>query len=198
MSQTGKRVVCSKCKSALKPIGNVLNDLQSSGWVTAGFSEANKQGWEQWLGTTCMQCHMVFCEKCRDVGPGKCPNCGGEIRPAQAAWLPKNAGRIALRILIAHSGETLESQDANEILKYAWDGQFSKNMRITSNPLTPTAWNSNENLAYSWCMWQQMLQHKYGEQPFWDNYETFTWGGTIARTGQRFRIQIYYSESETV
>ena len=80
-------VICSKCGSELKRIGNVLQNFRSAGGATDGFSEADEQGWEQWLGTTCPQCHMVFCEKCRDVGPGDCPNCRGEIRPAQRAWL---------------------------------------------------------------------------------------------------------------
>ena len=84
-----RTVICSKCRHELKPIGNILNQFQSTGSIALGFSEANKQGWDQWLGTTCIKCHMIFCEKCRDVGPGKCPNCGGEVRPAQAAWLLK-------------------------------------------------------------------------------------------------------------
>lgn len=193
MGQGGRTVVCSKCERELKPIGNVLNEFQAAGWVTLGFSEADKQGMEQWLGTTCVQCRMVFCEECRDVGPGNCPNCGGEIRPATASWLPKNAGKTAVRILIAHTSESLASQDVNEILKYVWDGQISKNVKITSHPLTPTAWTNDEEFAYAWCMWQQMLQHKYGEHPYWDDHETCAYRGTISRTGQRFYVEIYYN-----
>lgn len=89
MSQSKRIVVCSKCGCELKQIGNVLDRFESSGWTIVGISEADRQGWEQWLGTTCVQCHMVFCEKCRDVGPGKCPNCGGEVKPAAVTWLPK-------------------------------------------------------------------------------------------------------------
>jgi len=194
MEESVRTVSCSKCGGKLKPIGNVLNGFQSAGFVSSGFSEADKQGIEQWLGTTCVQCHMVFCEKCRDVGPGTCPNCGGEIRPAAASWLPKNAGKTAVRILVAHTGESLASQDVNEILKFTWDGQISKNVKITSHPLTPTAWASDEQFTVAWVMWQQMLQHKYGEHPYWDDHKTYTYKGTITRTGQRFYIEIYYSK----
>jgi hypothetical protein len=133
---------------------------------------------------------MVFCEKCRDVGPGGCPNCGGEIRPAAAQWLPK----IAIRILIAHTGDSIASQDVNEILKYAWDGQFSPNIKITSHPLTPTAWGSEEDFAYGWSTWLQMLKHQYAEHPYWEDNKIHAYKGTIVRTGQRFYAEIYYSE----
>jgi hypothetical protein len=89
---------------------------------------------------------------------------------------------VAARILIAHTGETLASQDINEILKYAWVGKFAPNVKITSHPLTPNAWT----------MWQQMLQHQYGEHPYWDDHETHAYRGTIVRTGQRFFTEIYY------
>jgi len=79
-----EKVICSKCGCELKRIGNVLNQFQSAGWVTSGF---NQQGWDQWLGTVCSKCHMIFCEKCRDVGPGNCQNCGGEIRPATRSFI---------------------------------------------------------------------------------------------------------------
>jgi hypothetical protein len=195
MVQSERTIVCSKCGCELKPIGNGLNSFQSAGWVASGFSEADKQGFEQWLGTTCVQCHMVFCEKCRDVGPGSCPNCGGEIRPAAATWLPKNAGKTAVRVLIAHTGESLASQDLTEILKYAWDGQVSKDVKITSNPLTPAAWTGDEQFAIAWGMWQQMLQHTYGEHSYWDSHETYAYSGTIVRTGQRFYVEIYYRDT---
>jgi hypothetical protein len=99
---------------------------------------------------------------------------------------------VAARILIAHTGETLASQDINEILKYAWVGKFAPNVKITSHPLTPNAWTSDEQFAISWTMWQQMLQHQYGEHPYWDDHETHAYRGTIVRTGQRFFTEIYY------
>jgi len=102
--------------------------------------------------------------------------------------------KMAYRILIAHTGERLESQDANEILKYAWDGQISRDVKITSLPLTLTAWPNEEQFAYAWCMWQQMLQHKYGEHPYWEDYMTHAHRGTIVRTGQHFYTEIYYKE----
>ncbi len=50
-------------------------------------------------------------------------------------------------------------------------------------------------LAYVWCMWQQMLKHQYGEQPYWEDHKTHAYRGTIVRTGQRFYTEIYYRES---
>jgi hypothetical protein len=177
MEESRRTPVCSECGRELKPIGNAF-----------------KQGWDQWLGTTCAQCRLVFCEECRDVGPGSCPNCGGEVRPAAASWLPRNAGKTAVRILIAHTGESLASQDVNEILKYAWDGQISEDVRTTSHPLTPTAWTGEDEFASAWCVWQQMLQHGYGEHPYWDDHKTHAYRGTIVRTGQRFYTEVYYRE----
>lgn len=113
----------------------------------------------------------------------------GTREPAQ-----KSAGKTAVRILIAHTGDVLASQDVNEILKYAWDGQISKNVKVTSHPLTPTGWISDEQFTVAWTIWQQMLQHKYGEHPYWEDHKTHAYRGTIVRTQQRFYIEIYYKD----
>src|SRR5512140_1146718 len=88
----------------------------------------------------------------------------------------KRTNKTAVRILIAHSGDHLASGDANEILKYAWDGQLSPGVKITSHPLTPDAWAGTQQpdrqFATAWVMWQQMLQHKYGEHPYWEDHKT--------------------------
>jgi hypothetical protein len=107
--------------------------------------------------------------------------------------VPQNAGKTAVRILIAHTGENLASEDINEILKFSWDAHISKNVNITSHPLTPTAWTNDEEFATAWLMWRQMLQHSYGEHPYWDDHKTYAYKGTIASTGQRFYLEIYYS-----
>jgi hypothetical protein len=112
-------------------------------------------------------------------------------RPTPCAHVAKSA-RMAIRVLIAHTGDALASQDANEILKHAWDGPVAPNAKITSHPLTPAAWASEEQFAVAWTMWQQMLEHKYGEHAFWDDHETHAYRGTIVRTGQRFYVEIYY------
>jgi hypothetical protein len=104
--------------------------------------------------------------------------------------------KTAYRILIAHTGENLAAQDINEILKYAWDGQISKDVKITSNPLTPKCWSSNEEFAIAWTMWLQMLRYSYHEHPFWEDHKTHAYKGTIVRTGQRFYTEIYYKSNQ--
>jgi len=105
-----------------------------------------------------------------------------------------NNQKTAVRILIAHTGESLASQDVNEILKYAWDGKISRKVKSTSHPLTSAAWTSDEQFAYAWAMWQQMLHYKYRAHPYWDDHQTHAYRGKIMRTGQRFYMEIYYKD----
>jgi hypothetical protein len=97
-----------------------------------------------------------------------------------------------VRILIAHTGETLAAEDANEVLEHGWDGLISPDVKITSDPLTPKAWTSDEELPWAWTAWQAILKHRYGEQPFWETHKTRAYSGTITRTGQRFHAEFYY------
>ena len=78
-------------------------------------------------------------------------------------------GKTAVRVLIAHTGESLSSQDVNAILKHCWDGEISDHAKITSRPFTHVperglahngSWEKsefNEQFAIEWCAWQQML-----------------------------------------
>jgi hypothetical protein len=193
-------VDCSVCGKPLKPIGNYLDGFKAAGWLIV---DAPTAGWSQWLGTVCGSCRKVYCPDCCNAGGGPCPDCGQDVMPAAASFLPvaptvsggaaSTAPRgLAVRVLIAHTGDTFASQDANEILRYGWDGEVSPDVRITSNPLGPTAWATDEGLAISWSLWQSMLQHRYGEPPYWDTHEKHAFSGTVVRTGQRFYAEIYY------
>ncbi len=60
--------------------------------------------------------------------------------PTSTKWAGIPAEAAAVRILIAHSGETLESQDLDEIMRYSWNGYPIKpDTRITSHPLETDA-----------------------------------------------------------
>jgi hypothetical protein len=102
--------------------------------------------------------------------------------------------KVPVRILIAYTGENLEPQDISEILAHGWYGRIPQNVKITSNPLTSTAWTSDKQFAVAWTMWQQMLQYKNGEHPYWEDYKTQAYKGTTIRTKQRFYIEIYYKD----
>ena len=84
-----KNVECSKCGRRLKPIGSVQDRFKSTGWSVFVLSSDSdpKPDWQQWLGTVCMSCGLIFCHKCRDVGPGPCPNCGQKVKPATSAYI---------------------------------------------------------------------------------------------------------------
>lgn len=41
--------------------------------------------------------------------------------------------------------------------------------------------------------WRQMLQHKFGEYPYWDEYRTYVYKGKIVRTGQLFYTEVYFT-----
>jgi hypothetical protein len=84
-----KNVECSKCGRRLRPIGNVQDRFKSAGWsVLVLSSDGNpKPDRQQWLGTVCTSCGLIFCHKCRDVGPGPCPNCGEKVKPATSDYI---------------------------------------------------------------------------------------------------------------
>ena len=103
-------------------------------------------------------------------------------------------GRLAVRILIAHTESKLATSDAKEVIRQVWNGQVDPRVEITSHPLTESAWASDQEFAHAWLTWQQMLQHKYGEDPYWEDHKTFAFRGTITRTQQRFYIEIYYKD----
>jgi hypothetical protein len=103
-------------------------------------------------------------------------------------------GKLAFRILIAHTGSNLQTSDVREIVRHVWDGQIDPSVKTTSNPLTDSAWSGDEQFATAWLMWQQMLQHRYGEHPYWEDHKTYAYRGTIPRTQQRFYIEVYYKD----
>jgi hypothetical protein len=88
-----QRVVCSMCQRELRHTGNIANDIVSSGGAVVGGSLG---GWNQWLGTVCRRCEIVFCENCRSTGPGACPICDADVKPAAAMFL---AGLRPSRVL---------------------------------------------------------------------------------------------------
>ncbi|MFA6446499.1 MAG: hypothetical protein WCW14_04615, partial [Candidatus Paceibacterota bacterium] len=89
MENSKRAVICSKCGSELKPLGNTVNKFQREGWCQV---DSKLEEWNQWLGTTCSRCLRIFCEKCHEsgLGAGNCPDCGGELRPASSHFLPKD------------------------------------------------------------------------------------------------------------
>lgn len=167
----------------------------------------------------CIKCQSVFCLPCTGwrhkndlAGPSTviaCPKCGGAVDPLyndvypdpQRASAPPKAevagaleGKTAVRILIAHTGTDLADSDAREIIKHAWRGRVAPDVKITSRPVMTEPTSSNEKFASVWLMWQQMLQHQYGEHPYWQDHKTFVYAGTIVSKQQRFYMEIYYKE----
>ena len=167
----------------------------------------------------CSQCESIACYPCAGFRPDThpdgpnysliCPKCGGEVIPlnsesyqALLAKQPKpkavaaksRKGKTAVRILIAHTGDDLETSDLNEIIKHVWDGQVAPNVQITSRSVTENPSSSDRQFAYVWAMWQQMLQYQYDEHPYWEDHQTYAYAGTITRTEQRFYLEIYYKD----
>lgn len=208
-AKSDREVKCSVCGNDLRRNANVMDGFRESGWVVVGNQNTAS---DLWVGTVCTDCQMVFCHECVALASSTCPNCSQKTTTALRSQLPtviRSAPSIAnrsqpqecvspartkgtaVRVLIAHTGETLTTEDANEVLKAAWSGRMSPDVRISSNPLTPDAWATDEKFAMSWFMWQQMLQNSFGEHPYWDDHEIHAFKGTIEGVG-RFYIEIYY------
>lgn len=94
-----RAIKCSKCGRNLRYIGSVQKDIKKAAggrFISFSISERGaglvpfgilEREWEQWLGTVCTNCRLIFCDSCRDVGPGLCPNCGQKVMPAIAKYL---------------------------------------------------------------------------------------------------------------
>ena len=91
--------ICSKCKNELKNIGNYFEDVKAGGGViyasytdgtmSKGIDPHTTSGWDQWLGTVCPNCDLIFCSNCLDsTGKGLCPKCHIRVIPALAKDLP--------------------------------------------------------------------------------------------------------------
>lgn len=92
--------ICSKCKNELKNIGNYFDDVKAGGGRIVGATYTDgtmsngvypdiASGWDQWLGTVCPNCDLVFCSNCLDsTGSGLCPECNIRVIPATAKDLP--------------------------------------------------------------------------------------------------------------
>jgi hypothetical protein len=91
-------VVCSRCGRELKPLGSFLDDLQKGNSSVAVMSEGRSQlGSQQWLGTVCSNCSMVFCEQCQDsTWASPCRNCGQPVAPATAYRLPQQQQKLSM------------------------------------------------------------------------------------------------------
>lgn len=88
-----RSVVCSLCKRPLEPIGSVLDEARQRGTQVMG---GDAGGFEQWMGTVCTKCRLVFCPSCKQVGPGPCPRCGENTKPAMASFLPTSSAGCVL------------------------------------------------------------------------------------------------------
>jgi len=78
-------LVCTLCGTRLQPTGSVLDEIRKRGGTVVG--SGSEVGWEQWLGTVCESCQIVFCHKCHSPGPSPCPRCGQPLKPAAAMYL---------------------------------------------------------------------------------------------------------------
>lgn len=64
---------CSLCGKKIKYIGNAMGSVDS---------------FDQWAGNVCLNCKMVLCSKCIDIGRSSpCPNCGQPTNPAFKKYL---------------------------------------------------------------------------------------------------------------
>jgi hypothetical protein len=87
-------VNCSACNRSLKPIGSIHDDILRRGGVVIGGSSPALQ---QWLGTVCSDCGLIFCDSCRDPKPGPCPLCGQDLKPAMAGYLPQTPIKVLVK-----------------------------------------------------------------------------------------------------
>jgi len=212
---------CCICSKELPPGKSLAETFGQAGWNNVS-ADSPGRGLDAALYTAliCNQCESISCYPCAGFRPDthpeglnisvSCPKCGGTVIPLNSeiyqTLLAKQAKskvmvseprlvKTAIRILIAHSGNSLETSAIQEIIQSVWDGQVDPNVKITSRPVVENPSSSDENFARVWLMWQQLLQHQYNEHPYWDDHETFAYSGTITRTNQRFYIEIYYKES---
>lgn len=79
-----QRVVkCSKCGRNLSFIGNVVDDFKH-----AVATPTARKALDQWKGTVCTNCNLVFCIRCLPYNPPvACPECGSTVKPAVAKYL---------------------------------------------------------------------------------------------------------------
>jgi len=87
---------CSVCGGYLEPTGNIMDEIKQGGgaFISLGGSFGGlgvTSSWDNWLGTVCGTCALVFCSKCRYPGPGNCPECGDKLSPAAGMYLPRQS-----------------------------------------------------------------------------------------------------------
>jgi hypothetical protein len=87
-------VNCSACNRSLKAIGSIHDDILRRGGVVIGGSSPDLQ---QWLGTVCSDCGLIFCDGCREPKPGSCPLCGQDLKPAMAGYMPQTLTKVLVK-----------------------------------------------------------------------------------------------------
>jgi hypothetical protein len=90
-------VICSRCGRALRSTGSFIDDVLAGGGSVHVLGGEDTSGYQQWLGTVCPNCSMVFCDECQDCGwASPCRNCGQPVKPALAAYLPRQQDQRSL------------------------------------------------------------------------------------------------------
>jgi uncharacterized protein (UPF0212 family) len=88
------QVNCSACNRSLKPIGSIQDDILRRGGIAVGGTSTDFQ---QWLGTVCSDCGLIFCDSCREPKPGLCPLCGQDLKPAMASYIPQTLTKVLVK-----------------------------------------------------------------------------------------------------
>ncbi|MBL7220742.1 MAG: hypothetical protein ISS69_11555 [Phycisphaerae bacterium] len=86
-AEINKHVYCSMCGSELKPVKTFAEEVRDSGGDVF-FLGSLPSSQAQWLGTCCIVCRKIYCEKCRPPKPGKCQECDtAHFNPAMSEYL---------------------------------------------------------------------------------------------------------------
>ena len=72
-------VKCDTCQNELEYVGNPIPFDDNA---------------HTWRGTVCLTCKHVYCDKCNEVNPVPCPQCGNRLTSAMTVYL-RQAGKLA-------------------------------------------------------------------------------------------------------